>query len=50
MKRLRGVFDLTVAQQRVIIVLLLLYVAYVLYVVYGRGSVPQPSPSPGILP
>ncbi len=54
MKKLRRVFELTVAQQRAIIVLLLLYVIYVLYDLFGNAPIKpppaQPSPSPGILP
>lgn len=60
MKRLRGVFVLTVAEQRTIIVLLLAMVVIAVWKsrVSLRGENPpptkdvevQPSPSPGILP
>ncbi len=56
MKRLRGVFDLTVPEQRVIIVLLSLLVIFVALRTYhgakldGRPVELQPSPSPGTRP
>ncbi|MBA3763518.1 MAG: hypothetical protein M3505_13610 [Verrucomicrobiota bacterium] len=60
MKRLRGVFILTVAEQRTIVVLLLALVAIAFWKTrmflredgpHAAASVEtQPSPSPGILP
>jgi hypothetical protein len=57
MKKLWRVFELTVQEQRAIIVLLAVYVGYVAYEAH-RVTRPQPltpnesqpSPSPGILP
>ena len=57
MKKLWRVFELTVPEQRAIIVLLAVYVGYVAYEAH-RVTRPQPltpnesqrSPSPGILP
>ncbi|MDQ6862001.1 MAG: hypothetical protein M3032_12715 [Verrucomicrobiota bacterium] len=57
MKRLQRIFELTVAEQRAIIVLLVIYLLY-MSVAAHRSTAPhrvspnetQPSPSPGILP
>ncbi len=56
MKRLRAVFALTVAEQRVVISLLSLFVALAAVKHYRDAHLSplpatvQPSPSPGILP
>ena len=56
MKKLRGVFELTVPEQRVIIVLLSIFVAVIAFRSYRAQHQPapaieaQPSPSPGIRP
>ena len=56
MKKLLGVFELTVSEQRVIIVLLSIFVAVIALRSYRAQHSPpaaieaQPSPSPGIRP
>jgi len=58
MKRLRGVFELTVPEQRIIVVLLLAFVALVAVRQYrehpthqrSAESLVAPSPSPGTRP
>ncbi len=57
MKRLLRVFVLTVAEQRVVVAILLAWFLWVAYHTHqadrsrrGQAEIVQPSPSPGILP